>query len=101
MDEKGDIMNFYPRNRHVLVQKLEEKEEKQTTIQVLLPEGYSEKKEPYVSVLVKEVAPSCTIGLSKGDKVVVEASMLQEIKFDEELYIVILENYIYGVISSR
>ena len=56
MDEKGDIMNFYPRNRHVLVQKLEEKEEKQTTIQVLLPEGYSEKKEPYVSVLVKEVA---------------------------------------------
>ena len=92
-------MNFYPRNRHVLVQKLEEKEEKQT--KVLLPEGYSEKKEPYVSVLVKEGAPSCTIGLSKGDKVVVEASMLQEIKFDEELYIVILENYIYGVISSR
>ena len=92
-------MNFYPRNRHVLVEKLEEKEEKQT--KVLLPEGYTEKKEPYGCVLVKEVAPSCTIGLSKGDKVMVETSMLQEIKFSEELYIVILENYIYGVISSR
>ena len=67
----------------------------------MLPDNYSEKKEPYTGALVKEIAPSCTINVDKGDKVVVEASMVQELKVDGELYTVVLENYIYGVISNR
>ena len=93
-------MKFYPRNRHVLIELLQEEENENET-KILLPDNYSEKKEPYTSALVKEIAPSCTINVGKGDKVVVEASMVQELKVDGELYTVVLENYIYGVISNR
>lgn len=93
-------MNFYPRNRHILIEIMEnQKEESRST--VLLPEGYGEKKDPYVCAIVKEVSPSCTVSAKKGDKVVVQTSMIQEVSVDDNLYTIVLENYIYGVISSR
>ena len=93
-------MSFYPRNRHVLIEIMEnQKEEARST--VLVPEGYGEKKDPYVCALVKEVSPSCTINVGKGDKVVVQTSMVQEVKIDDSLYTIVLENYICGVISNR
>ena len=93
-------MSFYPRNRHVLIEIMEnQKEEVQST--VLLPEGYGEKKDPYVCAVVKEVSPSCTINVGKGDKVVVQTSMVQDVNIDDNLYTIVLENYICGVISSR
>jgi len=91
-------MSFYPRNRHILIEIVKnQKEEPQST--VLLPEGYGEKKDPYVCAVVKEISPSCTIGIDKGDKVVVQTSMIQEINVGDNLYTIVLENYIYGVIS--
>ena len=93
-------MNFYPRNRHVLIE-IEQNQEEEPESAVLLPEGYGKQKDPYVCALVKEASPSCTVNLSKGDRVVVETSMVQDISVGDNLYTIVLENYIYGVISNR
>ena len=93
-------MKFYPRNRHILVEVVKEKEPELET-RVLLPEDYGTKNPPYVCAVVKEISPSCTTNVGKGDKVIIESSMLQELNVDDNLYTIVLENYIYGVISSR
>tara|TARA_B100000427_G_C15049820_1_gene395058 strand:- start:99 stop:386 length:288 start_codon:yes stop_codon:yes gene_type:complete len=95
-------MKFYPRNRHILIEVIKDnKEGSESESRVLLPEGYGEKTPPYVCAVVKEISPSCTTNVGKGDKVIVESSMIQELSVDDHLYTIVLENYIYGVISSR
>ena len=50
---------------------------------------------------VKELSPDCTVNVSKGDKIVIERSMLQEVEVSEGSFYLVLENYIYGVLSNR
>ena len=93
-------MNLYPRNRHLVVELIEEKEEAEKS-SVLLPEGYKKEKPPYAQARVKEVSPDCTSNFSKGDKIVIEGSMLQTIQINESDFYLVLENYVYGVLSDR
>jgi len=97
-------MRFHPRNRHLLVEHLPEEEKQQPA--VLLPENYKPTTEQYIPVRVIQRAPDCSIdnemypGLFvEGNIVIVEGSMLNEVKYDGEVYHLVLENYVLGVIG--
>tara|TARA_R100001244_G_scaffold7419_1_gene9525 strand:+ start:156 stop:449 length:294 start_codon:yes stop_codon:yes gene_type:complete len=97
-------MKFHPRNRHLLVEPIPE-EEKQPAA-VLLPENYRPNTERYVPVRVIERAPDCKIDnemypgiFVEGNVVIVESSMLNEVKYNGETFHLILENYVLGVVE--
>ena len=94
-------MNFKPLNRHLLVE-LITSDEKEEQPAVLLPEGYKTTTfQPHTMVKVLSMAPDCREDLRwiHGAKVVVDTSMLQEVSCEGEIFNVVLENYIMGVIE--
>lgn len=93
-------MKLYPRNRHLVIEPIEVAEEEEQTA-VLLPEGYGKPKPPFVQARIREVSPDCTSNFSKGDRVVLERSMMQEVTIEDTEFYLVLENYVYGVLSNR
>ena len=92
-------MNFYPCNRHLLVENIEEEPEKDGP-RVLVPEGYMPSIKEFGAYVVVEVSPDCSISAFPGDIVVVENGMVREINFEGETYTIILENYVCGCLSD-
>ena len=97
-------MIFHPRNRHLLVELLPEEEEQESA--VLLPDNYKPKTEQYVPVKVIDQAPDCKIDNdiypgphAEGNIVIVENSMLNEIKYGDKTFHIVLENYVLGVVK--
>jgi len=89
-------MKLEPRNRHLLVEKIE-REKKE--INVLVPEGYK-KVEEYTLLRVVTTSPDCAITARKGEKVVVPTHLIQDVEIGEESFSIVLENHICGVIYN-
>tara|TARA_R100001244_G_scaffold126607_1_gene96996 strand:- start:23 stop:358 length:336 start_codon:yes stop_codon:yes gene_type:complete len=94
-------MNLDPRNRHLLVEFLPEEEKEEEKPAVLLPDSYSPVKDQYIAVKVIETAPDCLINCNSGQTIVVERSMLNEVKFEDNIFHLVLENYVLGVIEGQ
>ena len=92
------MMSLKPYNRHLLVQPIESGEEGQDASSILLPEGYSAKP-AHCAVLLQDSAEDCTLKASTGDKLLVNATMLDEISVEGDTYYLILENYVLGSFS--
>ena len=96
-------MRFKPMNRHLLVETLDkDAEDEAGEYGIVLPDSYKPKQEAYVPVRLIGFANDCN---SVGDLVensifLVEASMINELKFDNETFEVILENYVLGKIAN-
>ena len=91
--EEGGIMNFEPKNRHLLVLPIEEKKTKSN---IILPQDYKAPANPYIVCDILDISGDCTLGLQVGETIVVERRMLQEIKAMGETNYLVLENYVYG-----
>ncbi len=87
---------FKPVNRYVLVE--EAKENAQESL-IVLPADYKPVEERYVAVEVKEVADDVRFTLCPGTKIVIDRSMMEEIKIGATNYSVILDNYVVGIVS--
>ena len=88
-------MKIKPLNRHLVVHK-KPKEKKTTTSAFILPEGYESSVEQYSIVKVLDIAEDSKLkGIRAGSEVIVETSMLFEVTGST----LILENYVYGLIS--
>ena len=87
-----------PRNRHLLVEILPEKEE-QAKSAVLLPDNYRPVKNQHAAVRLLEKAPDCKIQCSHGSVLIVESSMLNGISYNDHIFYLVLENYVLGVIE--
>tara|TARA_R110000824_G_scaffold57546_2_gene156423 strand:+ start:53770 stop:54042 length:273 start_codon:yes stop_codon:yes gene_type:complete len=90
-------MKFEPRNRHLLVEKIEREEKKRN---VLVPEDYK-KVEEFTLLRVVATSPDCAITARKGEKVVVATHLIQDIDVGEESFSIVLENHICGVIYNK
>ena len=93
-------MHFKPFNRHVIVNIVEEKEEKGL---VVLPADYKKPESPYLEATVIECAEDSKFHgvLFKDDSIVVERRMLQKLEISGFCFYLVLENYIYGRISNE
>jgi co-chaperonin GroES (HSP10) len=95
-------MAFTPRNRHILIDLTKSEPEPSpegSFTGVLLPEDYKPIKKEYVTARVRDVAPDCSVGVSKGDRVVINNTMVQELTLDTGKVNIILENYVLGVLT--
>ena len=92
-------MSLSPCNRHILVEKI--KERKDTESNILLPEDYKPREEEFIVVQVRDCAADCSISVSKGDKIVVPQHMVQEFSYQDEMYRVVLENHVYGILKKE
>ena len=90
-------MKFEPRNRHLLVEKVQKEEEK---TKVLLPEGYK-KIEEYLLLKVLATSPDCSVVARKGEKVIAPTHLVQDIDVGDERFSIVLENHICGVMYNK
>ena len=90
-------MKFEPRNRHLLVEKMQKEEEESS---VLLPEGYK-KTEEYLLLRVLATSPDCSVMARKGEKIVVPAHLVQDVDVGEKRFLIVLENHVCGVVYNK
>ena len=91
-----------PVNRHLIIVPHVEKNE--TNTGVLLPEDFKPDQDQYIEATVIDVAPDCDkqfrhLRYSNIDnkRIVVDRSMIQEVKLKDKTHFMILENYVVGV----
>ena len=91
-------MNYSPVNRHIRVRVEKEPEDEQL---VILPEGYKKEEEPYGLVTVISAAYDTRFVVARGDRILVDKKMIEEIKTKEfgTIY-TILDNYVLGIIPK-
>jgi co-chaperonin GroES (HSP10) len=99
--DKGGIMRISPRNRHIVVEIIDDSTQEEPKSNVLLPESYKKEEKSYTVVKVLESSPTCTINIGRGDKIIVENSMVQKFEIGENEFYLVLENYVYGVLTNR
>ena len=91
-------MYLRPKNRHILVQPVEQEAiTEQTSPSFVLPETY-QRKDDHVVAKVLEKADDCTLPVSIGDTILVPSNMLLDISHAQEQFQVVLENYVLGVL---
>ena len=92
-------MGLEPFNRHVLLHPTKKVEEDDKST-ILVPDDYVKVKSPYETYSVASVARDCEKVSNNdiGRSVVVNNSMVEEIKVHGETYYLLLENYVYGMI---
>ncbi len=86
-----------PVNRYILVDYKSQKEE--TTSDILLPDDYKAPEENYIVVDVLRVSEDVSFRCKKGDKIVIDRKMLEELSIEHSTYYTILENYVLGVME--
>ncbi len=91
-------MNFEPRNRHLLVERIEKQEEEQ--VSVLVPEGYA-KVDEYTLLKVLETSPDCSKVARKSERVIVPTHLIQDVEVGGETFSIVLENHVCGVVYSK
>ena len=91
-------MNFIPTHRHILVKKKEAVQEESL---VLVPEDYKAKLDDYVRVTVIEAAEKCTIPVRYGDELVVREAFVEELVLDGNIFHLVLENHVMGIIKNE
>jgi len=90
-------------NRHLLVETLDkDAEDEESEYGIVLPDSYKPKQETHIPVRLMGFANDCNnVGdLIENSIFLVEASMINELKFDNETFKVILENYVLGKITN-
>jgi len=92
------FINIY--NRHVLVELVDEEEEKQESL-IALPQDYKKQESPYLVVKVLQISDECKLFLEPGDLIVIERRMLTEIEIKGQKNYLVLENYIYGRLDDE
>ena len=100
MVSKVEILK--PVNRHLLIVPHAQKNE--TSTGVLLPDDYNPEQDQYIEATVIDIANDCNeqfrhlrYGNIDYNKVVIDRTMIQEVKLKDKTHYMILENYVVGV----
>lgn len=101
-----NVERLVPVNRHLLI--VPHFEEREKEMGVILPDDYKEEKERYIRATVVDVSADCKKTLQPlkhgtvQDKkeVIVDRTMIEEVKTKKRTYHMILENYVVGIIRG-
>jgi len=88
---------FNPVNRYILIDM--PAKEAETESLIVLPEDYKPEEERYLKVTVLQAAEDVRFKLPRLTTLVVDRSMIEEIKVGGSIYNVILDNYVVGKIE--
>ena len=84
-------MNVLPKNRHILVELVEEEEQQKPA--VLLPNDY-QKKQDYVVAKVLSVHDSVKEEIQEGSLVVAEPNMLRQVTLEGQTHYLLQATYV-------
>lgn len=93
---------FKPLNRHIQIE-IGNANPNETETGILLPEDFKPTEERYTTATVLATSDDVKFidSLNEGTQIVVDKSMVEEIKFGNKSINVILENYILGIITQE
>ena len=83
-----------PCNRYILIKPVEQEEDKSV---VLVPEDYRPKTNPHTVADVLDWSDDVKLQLYENMKIVVNTSMIEEVKIAGEVHFLVLENYVLAV----
>jgi len=83
-----------PCNRYILIKPVEQEEDKSV---VLVPEDYRPKTNPHTVADVLDWSDDVKLQLYENMKIVVNTSMIEEVKIAGEAHFLVLENYVLAV----
>ena len=89
---------FKPVNRYILIEVPPEREIDRQSL-IVLPEDYEPEKENFAVANVLGSADDVRFDLSDVSKIVVDRSMMEQIKIDQTNYNIILDNYVVGIVD--
>lgn len=84
-----------PFNRYIKIKPLEEEQEGPS---ILVPDDFKIKKASFIKAEVLEYASDVSLPLKKGQMIVVNYAMTEDVVVDGETHHLILENYVMGAI---
>lgn len=90
-------MNFRPKNKYLLVEKVEEAKPESQTSGFILPDEYKT-KETYTGVKLLAVPDASPFTQSIGKLLLIPTNMLEEIKVFGEVFYIVPETAVYGVL---
>jgi len=92
-----------PLNRHVLLEPVESKETEKEQSTILVPDDYSVPKSRHGLCKILAVARDCDkFNDADVNKIVlINNSMVEEIKIEDTVYYLMLENHAYGLFSEN
>ena len=94
---------FKPLNRHILLEPIETKEAEEEKSTILVPDDYSIPKSRYGLCRILDIARDCD-KFSSADvnkTVLVNNSMVEEIKVENSVHYLMLENHAYGLFNEE
>ena len=89
---------FEPVNRYILIN-IPEPNEETSNLSIILPDDYKTPDESHLLVSAIRAAADVRFNIQEGSKVVVDRSMIEEIKIGGTIYNVILDNYVVGIVE--
>ena len=106
IEEKKKVKTLRPANRHLVVVPHIKKNE--TNGGVLLPEGYKQEEDRYICATVVSVSPDCSEHIRRvhfgsstaGSLIIIDRNMLEEVRYENKIFNLILENYVIGFIRG-
>ena len=93
-------MTFTPVNNYLYVKTVSEATEEAPDCQILLPQEYRSVENPFAVVEIINCSGESGTLWGKGLRVIVEARMLQDISHGGEVFTVIKENHVIGILSE-
>ena len=100
MDSK--LERLKPVNRHLLIVPHVQKNE--TNTGVLLPDDYKSEEDRYIQATVIDIADDCDkqfrhlrLGTIDNNKIVIDRTMVEEVRLKDKTHFLILENYVVGI----
>ena len=93
-------MEFIPLGKNIAIEFLDKEEE---ATPILLPTDYRPADAPYevVRVASDSCGYSCEVEWQQGDLLVVEAHMIRQFDYDDNVHYVIAENHVIGWFTAK
>jgi len=92
-------MKLYPKNKNLLVQKHDSKKDKQT-VSIALPEGYKMKIDPHSVVVLLDAEEGSRFAENIGDLLVVPTNTIESISVEGEIFLMVSESVVLGVVPN-
>lgn len=94
-------MTFKPVNRYIWVEHVEESVTEEAKPTILVPADYNVPVSPYGVCKILKVAEDCGKFSAQDEEktAIVNFSMVEDVKFDGNIYHLISENHIYAIVE--
>ena len=94
-------MKLKPVNRYLLIELIEIEPEKEKKVSVLLPETYNPAENRFKLCRVVKIGPECSRNVTSNSLAVIDSTMVEKNEVLGQIFLLVLENHVVGVIDEH